>query len=215
MRRREFLGLLGGAAVCPLAAPAQQQPERMRRIGVLMGMTANDAAGRAYAAALNQGLQELGWIDDRNLQIKYNWSGTEPDRLQASAKELVELRCEVIVANSTPVVAALLRETHTIPIVFVVVVDPIGSGFVQSYARPGANVTGFQNYEFTMVGKWVQILSEIAPLRRIAYLYNPTTAPLESVRTIYVAPACLTIRRSMSLIMARMMKATWLRVRFS
>ena len=149
---------------------AQQQPERMRRIGVLVGMTANDAAGRAYAAALNQGLQELGWIDDRNLQIKYNWSGTEPDRLQASAKELLELRCEVIVANSTPVVAALLRETHTIPIVFVVVVDFIGSGFVQSYARPGTNVTGFQNYEFTMVGKWVQILSEIAPLRRIACL---------------------------------------------
>jgi putative ABC transport system substrate-binding protein len=170
MRRREFITLLGGAAAAwPLAARAQQA-EQIRRVGVLMGVPANDPGGLSEVAALKQGLQELGWIDGRNLDIKYSWSGGESDLIQASAKELVGgLRCDVLVGRSTPVVAALQRETRTTPIVFVVVVDPVGSGFVESFARPGGNVTGFQNYEFTMAGKWVEILTEMAPfLRRIA-----------------------------------------------
>src|SRR5205807_2058753 len=154
LRRRAFISLLGGAAAAwPLAARAQQG-ERLRRIGVVMGLPASDPGGRSEFVALKQGLEDLGWIDGRNFEIKARWGG-EPDRVQASAKELVGLPCEVIIARSTPVTAAVL---NTIPVVFAVVVDPVGSGFVQSFARPGGNVTGFQNYEFTMVGKWLQML---------------------------------------------------------
>jgi putative tryptophan/tyrosine transport system substrate-binding protein len=197
MRRREFITVLGGAAVAwPLGARAQQR-ERMRRIGVLMGLGADEPGGQSEAAALKQGLKELGWTEARNLEIKYSWLGDAPDRIQYTdriqylAKELVGLQCEVIVARSTPVVAALLTETHTIPIVFTIVVDPVGSGFVQSFARPGGNVTGFQNYEFAMVGKWVQLLMEMAPhVRRVAFVYNPTTTPAAFLRWLEtVAPS--------------------------
>jgi putative tryptophan/tyrosine transport system substrate-binding protein len=190
--RRTFLAGTGAVLLAtPLAARAQQG-DRVRRVGVLMGgLSAGDPGGQAEAAALKLGLQELGWVEGRNLQITDRWPGGEPDRIQASAKELVELRCEVIVARSTPGVAALLKEKHTIPIVFTVVVDPVGSGFVASLARPGGNVTGFQNYEFTMVGKWLQLLKEIAPhVRRVAYLYNPTTLPAGFLRSLKtVAPS--------------------------
>jgi putative ABC transport system substrate-binding protein len=128
--------------------------------------------------ALKQGLQKLGWVEGRNLQIEDRAHGGEPDRMQAAARELVELQCEVIVASSTPVVAALVKETHTIPIVFGYVGDPIGSGFVQSFSRPGGNVTGFQVYEFSIVGKWMDLLKQVAPsVRRFTYIYNPATAP--------------------------------------
>jgi putative ABC transport system substrate-binding protein len=184
MKRREFITLLGGvAATWPLGARAQA--ERVRRIGVLMALDANDPEGQSEVRAFRQGLQELGWIEGRNLQIGYNWAGGEPNRIQASAKELVGLQCEVIVARSTPAVAALLQETRTIPIVFSYVVDPVGSGFVQSFARPGGNVTGFQTYEFTIVGKWLDLLREVAPsVQRIAYIYNPATAPPGFLRTL-------------------------------
>jgi putative ABC transport system substrate-binding protein len=187
--RRQFVAGLGSAIV---AWPARaQQPGRIRRICALMGADANEPGGQYEAAALKRGLQELGWIEARNLEIKYSWSGSEPDRIQSSAKELVALQCEVIVARGTPVVAALLKETNTIPIVFAVVVDPVGSGFVRSFAQPGGNVTGFQNYEFTMVGKWVQLLKEIAPqVRRVAFVYNPATSPPGFVRALEtVAPS--------------------------
>jgi len=189
-RRKFIAGLSGTVFAWPLAARAQQS-ERMRRIGVLMGLGATDPGGQSEAAALKRGLQELGWTEARNLEIKYGWSGGEPDRIQSSAKELVGLQCEVIVARSTPVVAALLKETHTIPIVFTVVVDPVGSGFVHGFAQPGGNVTGFQNYEFTMVGKWVLLLKEIAPqVRRVAFVYNPTTTPAGFLRSLEpVAPS--------------------------
>jgi putative ABC transport system substrate-binding protein len=195
VRRREFITLLGGAAAAwPLVTRAQQ-PNRMRRIGVLMGLPASDPGGQSEVAALKKGLQELGWSEGRNLQVEYNWSGSEPDRIQASAKALVELKCEVIVARSTPVVAALLKETHTIPIVFTVVVDPVGSGFVVSLARPGGNVTGFQNYEFTMVGKWLQMLKQVAPhVSRVAMIYNPETAPYEFVRSLEAIAPSLSIQ---------------------
>jgi putative tryptophan/tyrosine transport system substrate-binding protein len=193
--RRQFVSALGGAAVAwPLAARAQQ-PERMRRICVMMGADANEPGGQLEAAALKRGLQELGWTEARNLEIKYSWSGSEPDRIQSSAKELVALQCEVIVARGTPVVAALLKETNTIPIVFAVVVDPVGSGFVRSFAQPGGNVTGFQNYEFTMVGKWVQLLKEIAPqVRRVAFVYNPATSPPGFVRALETVASSMSVQ---------------------
>ena len=187
MGRREFIALLGGIAAWPIASRAQQV-DRVRRVCVMMGLAAADPGGQAEAGAFKQGLQELGWIDGRNLEIKYSWSGGEPDRIQTSAKELVGLQCDVIVARSTPVVAALLKETRTVPIVFAVLVDPVGSGFVASLARPGGNVTGFQNYEFTMMGKWLQMLMEIAPnVERVAFIHNPATVPsgfLHSLETI-------------------------------
>jgi putative ABC transport system substrate-binding protein len=178
MKRREFIALLGGAsAAWPLAAGAQQG-ERMRRVGVLIGLEANDPEGASELTAFKQAFQELGWVDGRNLQLASRWSGGEPSRIQAFAKELVGLPCEVIVARSTPVVAALVAETRTIPIVFAYVVDPIGSGFVQSFPRPGGNVTGFQTYEFTLAPKWLQLLLEVAPsVRRVGLIHNPATAP--------------------------------------
>lgn len=177
MRRREFIALASGAAAWwPNAARAQS--ERVRRIGVVTTLDANEPEGRSEIASLKQGLQELGWIEGRTLQIEYRWPGSEPDRIKAAVTELVGLHCEVIVARSTPVMTALVRETHTIPIVFSYVADPIGSGFIQSFARPGGNVTGFQTYEFTLVGKWLDLLSMLAPsIRRVGYIYNPVTAP--------------------------------------
>jgi putative ABC transport system substrate-binding protein len=184
MQRRMFITLIGGAAIAwPLAARAQQ-PERMRRIGVLMALDPDDPEGQSEVKGLKQGLQELGWIEGRNLQMQYSWPGGEPNRIQASAKALVGAQCEVIVARSTPVVAAL-RQTHTIPIVFGWVVDPVGSGFVQSFPHPGGNVTGFQNLEFSMVGKWIELLVRIAPsVRRVVYIYNLATVPTGFLRTL-------------------------------
>jgi putative tryptophan/tyrosine transport system substrate-binding protein len=178
LKRREFITFLGGAAIAwPCAAPAQQA-ERRRRVGVLIALEANDPEGASELKALKQAFQELGWVDGRNLQLEIQWSGGEPSRIQAAAKELVALPCEVIVARSTPAVAALIKETHAIPIVFSYVVDPIGSGFVQSFARPGGNVTGFQTYEFTLAPKWLQLLLQIAPaVRRVGLIHNPATAP--------------------------------------
>jgi putative ABC transport system substrate-binding protein len=186
MQRRTFITLFGGAAMAwPLVAGAQQQPERMRRIGVLMALDPDDPEGQSEMSGLRQGLQELGWVEGRNLQIEYSWPGGDPGRIQTSAKELVGRQCDVIVARSTPVVAALLKETRTIPIVFCWVVDPVGSGFVQSFPHPGGNVTGFQNLEFSMVGKWIELLTNIAPsLRRVVYIYNSATVPTGFLRVL-------------------------------
>jgi putative tryptophan/tyrosine transport system substrate-binding protein len=177
MRRRDFIGIVGAAATSGLfAAPAPA--EQVRKIGVLMGMEATDPLGQNEATALKQGLRELGWIEGRNLQIEEAWPGGEPDRIQAAAKELVGLKCEVIVARTTPVVVALVKETHVVPIIFTYVFDPVGSGFVRNFAQPGGNVTGFQTFEPTIVGKWLQMLLEVAPsVRRIGYIYNPETVP--------------------------------------
>jgi putative tryptophan/tyrosine transport system substrate-binding protein len=161
MRRRDFISSIGAAATAGLlAAPAPA--EQVRKIGVLMGMDASPL-GQTEVSALKQGLQELGWIEGHNLQIEHSWSGGEPDRIQAAAKELLALKCEVIVARTTPVVAALVKETRVIPIIFTYVFDPVGSGFVRNFAQPGGNVTGFQTFEPTIVGKWLQILLEVAP----------------------------------------------------
>jgi putative ABC transport system substrate-binding protein len=177
LRRREFITFLGGAAAWPVVARAQQ-PDRMRRIGVLMGWSESDPEAQSDLAAFVQGLQQLGWVDGRNVRIDYRWANGDVNRMGTFAKELVELRPDVILANTTPVTAALKRETQTIPIVFVIVSDPVGAGLVASLPRPGGNITGFINIEASLGGKWLELLREIAPrVRRVAIMFNPDTAP--------------------------------------
>jgi putative tryptophan/tyrosine transport system substrate-binding protein len=155
-----------------------QQGERMRRIGVLMPTGDDDAEGRARAAAFVDGLREVGLTEGRNVKLDYRWGGNDVERLRTLASELVALTPDVFLAGSSPPLAALRRATTTIPIVFVLVSDPVGQGFVESLARPGANITGFTNFEFSMIGKWVELLKEIAPrTKRIAVIFNPETAP--------------------------------------
>jgi putative ABC transport system substrate-binding protein len=176
MRRRDFVkGVVGSAAVWPLAARAQQG-EQMRRIAVLMGTGEDQGEARAQVAALRAGLASHGWVDGSTIHIDYRFGGSNPDQFPALAKELVGLQPEVIFAQSTPVAAALQRETRTIAIVFVSVSDPIGSGFVDSLARPGGNLTGVIQYEPGITGKWLAMLKEIAPsVVRVALVANPKT----------------------------------------
>jgi putative ABC transport system substrate-binding protein len=162
MRRREFITLLGGAAAWPLAARAQQA-ERMHRIGVFMDLAEDDPEGQARVAALRRGLQDLGWIDGRNLRMEHRWAGGEASRMKPLAAELVTLAPEVIVSSGAPTLAALQQETHTIPLVFCQIVDPVAGGFVESLSRPGGNTTGFSSFEYAMGGKWLGALKEIAP----------------------------------------------------
>ena len=176
MQRREFITLLGGAATWPLAARAQQ-PERMRRIGVLMAFDEHDARAKGWLSRFTQGLSELGWTEGRNLQMEVRWADSV-DRMRMFAKELVELRPDAILSFGTPVTAALQRETRTIPIVFAIVSDPVGEGFVESLSHPGGNITGFHNSEASIGGKWLELLQQIAPgLKRAAMIFNPDTAP--------------------------------------
>jgi putative ABC transport system substrate-binding protein len=179
MRRRKFITLLGGAAAAwPLAARAQQGSERVRRIGVLMPLTADDPLGRARVAAVKEGLEKLGWTEGRNIRIDTRWMSTgDVESMQRFAKELVALQPDLILTQSTPITATMLQETRSIPIVFALVADPIGSGFVASFPRPGGNVTGFVTMEPAMAGKWLELLKEIAPrVARVAFLFNPATA---------------------------------------
>ena len=176
MRRRTFISLVGGAATWPLAARAQQ-PERMRRIGVLMGYAENDSEAQAWIAAFREGLQKLGWTEGRNVRVDTRWASADAEAMQRFAQELVALQPDLILSATTPAVAALLQQTRTIPIVFALVADPVGSGFVASFARPGGNVTGFTFTEPTMAGKWLELLKEIAPrVVRVAMLFNPVSA---------------------------------------
>jgi ABC-type uncharacterized transport system substrate-binding protein len=178
MRRRDFIKIVStSAAGWPLAALAQQS-DRMARIGLLTAYAANDPLSQPWTATFVQGLSELGWSVGRNLQIDYRWGSANVERIRQFAKELVSLKPDVILAGSTPVTAALQRETVGIPIVFVVVSDPVGDGFVASLARPGGNITGFINFEHSMGGKWLVLLKEAAPmLKRVATMFNPETAP--------------------------------------
>jgi len=162
MRRRDFITLLGGAAVWPLAARAQQ-PERTRRIGVLINLTAEDPESPARLAAFAQGLADLGWTIGRNLRIDYRWPGGDPESIRKDAEELVALTPDLILSSGTPTVAALQKATRSVPIVFAQVVDPVGSGFVETLARPGGNMTGFSVFEYGISGKWLELLKEIAP----------------------------------------------------
>jgi putative ABC transport system substrate-binding protein len=170
VKRREFITLLGGAVAWPLAARAQQA-ERMRRIGVLIGAAADDSIGQARIAAFRQGLQQLGWIEGGNVQVEYRWSGADPERIHSHAAELVALAPDVILASSGAVVGPLRRATRTVPIVFTETSDPVGAGFVESLPRPGGNVTGFLSFEYGLVGKWLELLKQIAPnIQRVAVL---------------------------------------------
>jgi putative ABC transport system substrate-binding protein len=177
MRRRDFITLFGGVAAWPLAARAQQA-ERIRRIGVLSPYRETDLSAKGWLSGFTQELQELGWTDGRNVQMDIRWASGSTDLMHTFAKELVDLQPDVILANSTPVTAALQRETKTIPIVFVNVVDPVGPGFVASLPHPGGNITGFINVEAAMTGEWLELLTEIAPsVKRVAIMFNPDTAP--------------------------------------
>src|SRR5713101_5460893 len=186
LRRREFITLLGGGAIAwPLAARAQ--PDQVRRIGVLMAHAESDPEFQAYVAAFREGLQKLGWTEGRNIRIDTRWGALDDtESRQRFAKELIALKPDLILTQNTPPTASMLQQTRTIPIVFVIVADPVGSGFVKSLARPGGNATGLTIMDATIVGKWLQLLKEIAPrVKRIAMVFNPATTPYAE---IYLKP---------------------------
>ena len=182
MRRREFITLLGGtAATWPLAARAEQS-DRMRRIGVLMGFAESDPTAQSWIAAFQNALVKLGWTEGSNLGIELWWAAADPDEIRSFAKELVDLRPDAIFDQTTPVTGALASGAPTIPIVFVYVADPIGSGFAPSLARPGGNITGFTYLEPTTGGKWVGLLKEIAPrTAHVAYSLQPGNSPAAQI----------------------------------
>jgi putative ABC transport system substrate-binding protein len=180
LNRRKFIGLIGAAVpvpaiLWPCAARAQGAG---RRIGMLIGYAENDAETQARLAAFRKNLDSLGWAEGRNVLIDYRFAPADPEQAQRFAGELVALRPDILVGNSTPATAALLREKHAIPVVFVGVPDPLATGFVASIARPGGNVTGFTNFEPSLTGKWLEILKEVSPgIKRVAVIFNPKTAP--------------------------------------
>ena len=195
MRRRDFIKVIGGAAAAwPLAAHAQP-PDRIRLVGVLMGFSESDPIAQSRLAAFRDALTKLGWTEDSNLRIELRWGADDPDRMSTFAKDLVNLRPDTILAHSLLGTASVQRESRTIPIVFVSVSDPIGSGFVASLARPGGNLTGLLYYETSIVSKWLSMLKEMAPrLARAALVANPRTAPYDYfLRTAEAAAPSLAI----------------------
>jgi putative tryptophan/tyrosine transport system substrate-binding protein len=178
MKRRDFMTLLGGAAVgWPLAARAQQ-PERMRRIGVLMNSTATDAAWQSYVAGFVEALRQLGWSEGQNLRVDLRWNAGDAALARIYAAQLIGLMPDVILASSTTNLTIVQQATNTVPVVFVAVSDPVAQGFVANVTRPGGNLTGFGMFEFSVGGKWVDLLKEIAPrLARVGVMFNPDTSP--------------------------------------
>ena len=177
VKRRDFIALLAGAVALPLAARAKEA-ERMRRIGVLMGYPEGDPQAQANVTALLRGLQDLGWVEGRNVQIDCRWAGGDPDIALTFARELIAMVPDVLVPSTNQVTRILQQQTRTIPIVFAFVGDPVGSGFAASLARPGKNITGFANFENSIGGKWVELLKEIAPqAERVGFVFNPDAAP--------------------------------------
>ena len=176
MKRREFISLLGGAAAAwPLAARAQAK--QMRRIGVLMGLVAGDPEAQSRVAAFENSLRELGWVKGRNLSIEYRWAG-DGNLLRDDAAELLAMAPDLILANSTPVTAALQEQSRTVPIVFTQVSDPVGQGLVSNLAHPGGNLTGFTSFEFSIGTKWLEALKQTAPrVTRVLLMFNPESAP--------------------------------------
>ena len=177
MRRRDFITLIGGAATAwPLTARAQQG-ERMRRIGVLTNLVADDPEAQARVGAFLQGLQELGWAVGRNMRIEYRWGAGDADRTRGYAAELVALAPDVILTSGASALAPLLQATRSVPVVFAQVPDPVGAGFVNSLARPGGNTTGFITYEYGLSGKWLELLTQIAPsVTRAAVIRDPAVS---------------------------------------
>jgi putative tryptophan/tyrosine transport system substrate-binding protein len=190
MRRRDFITLLSGSAVAwPIAAHAQQG-ERMRRASVLMSYVESDTDAQKWAKAFNDSLQELGWNNGRNIQLDYRWAGPNPDHLRGDAEELVHLSPDVLLAGATPAAIALQHATRSIPIVFANVADPVGQGLIASFARPGGNTTGFGGFDFSIAGKWVQTIKEIAPaVARIGVIFNPETGPYNESMLPFVETA--------------------------
>jgi putative ABC transport system substrate-binding protein len=178
MKRREFIKLFGGAAATwPLAARAQQ-PERMRRVGVLLGLAENDPETKSRVKAFRLGMRDLGWIEGRNVQFEIRYAGSKPDVIKKHVAELIRLAPDVILANSSPVMVVLHPATSTIPIVFAVVNDPVGQKLIASLAHPGGNITGFSFLESEIVGKWIDLLGDVMPKRsRVALMFNPDTVP--------------------------------------
>jgi putative tryptophan/tyrosine transport system substrate-binding protein len=192
MKRRQFMIVLGGAAALPVAARAQ--PDRVRRVGVLMGIS-DDPEGQARVAVFRQALAALGWIEGRNVQFIYRWSAGDVVHARQFAKELLDLRSDVILANSTPIAVAVRDITRTIPTVFVQVSDPVTAGVVQSLARPGGNLTGFTNFEPSIASKWLELVKRAAPnITRVGYLFNPSTAPLLYARAVETAAPSLSVK---------------------
>jgi len=178
MRRREFLGLVGGATVAWPAVARAQQSDRVRRISMLMGGTEGDSQTEAGLVAFKDGLKKLGWNDGQNIKLDLRWARADNERMKAMAKELVGSHPDLIVTHTTQPTAALQHETTSIPIVFLIVSDPVGSGFVASLPRPGGNITGFINLEASLGGKWVELLKDIRPnAKSAALMFNPETAP--------------------------------------
>jgi putative ABC transport system substrate-binding protein len=196
IRRREFIGLLGSvAAAWPIAARTQQA-ERARRVGVLLGWDENDAEAKMWLSGFTQGLSELGWTDGRNLRMDLRWAGGDINRMRALARELVGLQPDIIVPYGTPATAAVQGETRTIPIVFASVADPVASGIVARLDRPNGNITGFGILEPSLGGKWLELLSEIAPgLNRVALIFNPDT----STASAYM-PSLETVAQSLKVV---------------
>jgi putative tryptophan/tyrosine transport system substrate-binding protein len=196
MRRRDFTkGIVGSVAAWPLAAHAQQQPQGTRRVGILMTLPQNDPETQRRVAAFVQGLRGLGWTDGANLQIDYRWPGSDVDRVRAAAVELLDLKPDAILAETSLAVAPLQRLTSTVPIVFVQFTDPVGSGAVATLARPGGNITGFTPNEFSTSAKMLEVLREIAPqVTEIAVIYNPVQVPqVEMWRAIETAAPALSV----------------------
>jgi putative ABC transport system substrate-binding protein len=195
MRRREFIAGLGSTAAWPLAAHAQQG-DRVRRIGVLMAFDENDPEAKLRQSTFTQALAELGWTDGRNVRIDVRWTGGDANRIPALAQELVGLQPDILVTNVTPATVALQRETRTIPIVFASVGDPVAFGIVARLDRPSGNITGFANYEASLGGKWLELLSEIAPgLKRAAIMFNP-----DAVTASAYMPSLETAARSLKVV---------------
>jgi len=177
MQRRDFIKGIVGSTAWPLGAHAQQG-DRMRRLGILMAGAESDPQYQADVAAFREGLQKLGWVDGQNIRIEVRWAGFNAETMRRYAKELIALQPDLILSNDTPTTATLLQQTRTVPIVFATVADPVGSGFVASFARPGGNATGFAVYEASLGGKWLELLKETVPnISRVVVIFNPATAP--------------------------------------
>jgi putative tryptophan/tyrosine transport system substrate-binding protein len=190
MRRREFIGLVGGAAAWPMATWAQQDV-RMRHVGVLLGTAEDDPVGQTRLEGFRQALAALGWSEGRNVRFEVRWSGGDVGRVRAKAAELVALAPDVILAGGTAVITALKPATRSIPLVFVVVNDPVAQGFVSSMARPGENITGFSYMDYSVVGKGIELLKKVVPtMNRVGFMFNPDTYPYYEVylRSLLAAP---------------------------
>jgi putative ABC transport system substrate-binding protein len=182
MRRREFIALVGSVAVAKPIAARAQQPDRMRRIGVMMAYAEGEPEGQLFVGAFREELRKLGWVEGRNVQIDYRWTAGDAALRQRFAKAMILQQPDVILSNNTPTTVALTQQTHTIPIVFALVMDPIGNRFVADLPRPGGNVTGFTAMEMTIASKWLELLKEIAPsIKRVLVLFNPATAPYADI----------------------------------